>query len=273
MYLGVDVGGSKVLAAVLDDNGVIVEHTKFGTPGDYHDFLQKLAETVAAFTTKDFQAAGIGIPATSFDRASGQALTFGNLPWRNVAVQADIERLFHCPVVVENDAKLGALSEAMLLKDTFKKVLYIALGTGIGIGLVDNGRIDTSIGDAGGRLMLVEHQGKHVPWEELASGKAILKRYGKPAHDIEDPSTWKTIARHMATGFVELIALTEPEVIVIGGSIGVYFDRFGEFLEQELKRYETPLLKAPALRGAARSEEAVVYGCYDLAKETYGKHG
>lgn len=260
-----------MLAAVLDDAGVILEHNKFGTPGDYQEFLQKLAEVVASFTTKDFQAAGIGIPATSFDRASGHALTFGNLPWRNVAVQADIERIFCCPVVVENDAKLGALSEAMLLKDKFQKVLYIAIGTGIGIGLVQNGKIDTAIGDGGGRLVLIEHHGKHVPWEEVASGKAILKRYGKPAREINDPDSWKVIARHIATGLVELVAITEPEVIVLGGSIGVFFDHYGDFLEHELKKYETPLFKQPVLQAAARPEEAVVYGCYDLAKQTYGK--
>ena len=58
--------------------------------------------------------------------------------------------------------------------------------------------------------------------------------------------------------------------IVIGGSVGTYFDRYGKFLEAELKKFETPLVKAPALRGAARPEEAVIYGCYDYAKQLYG---
>lgn len=269
MYLGVDVGGSKVLVAVLTDNGVIHEKTKFQTPGDYHDFLQRLDETVASFTTKDFRAAGLGIPATTLDRSHGEGLTFGNLPWHDVYIQRDTERLFHCPVVVENDAKLGALSEAMLLKSEFKKVLYVAIGTGIGIGLVENGKIDTAFGDAGGRTLLVEHQERLVNWESLASGKAIVQRYGKPAHDIEDAAIWRAVAQDLSRGLLELIALTEPQAIVFGGSVGVYFDRFATPLAAELKKYETPLIKPPVLRAAQRPEEAVVYGCYDLAKAVF----
>jgi len=270
MYAGVDVGGTKVLVAALDTHGVIKESVKFPTPGNYREFLDKLAESVAAFTTKEFHAAGVGIPVLDFDRQHQRAHSFGNLPWHNVDVQADVEKVLHCPIVVENDAKLGALSEAMLLKHEFQRVLYVTVGTGIGLGLVINGQIDDNIGDAGGRLIMVEHRGRHVSWESVASGKAIVKRFGKPARDINDAATWKTISRWLALGLVELIALTEPEVIVFGGSVGTYFEKFQEPLARELKRYETPLLTFPVLRGAQRPEEAVIYGCYDLAKTTYG---
>jgi len=270
MYAGVDVGGTKVLVAVLDEHGVIKEHAKFPTPGNYHEFLDTLAKTVATFTTQEFHAGGVGIPAINFDRTNQRAITFANLPWRNVDIQADAEKILQCPIVVENDAKLGALSEAMMLKDRFKRVLYVAIGTGIGIGLVVNETIDSNIGDGGGRLLLVEHNGKRVSWEAVVSGKAIVKRYGKPARDITEPEIWKTISRELAYGLIELIAMMEPEVIVFGGSVGMYFDRFKELLTLALKKYETPLLKLPALVSAARPEEAVVYGCYDLAKAVYG---
>lgn len=259
-----------MLVAVLDKHGVIKERTKFATPGNYHEFLDKLAEAVASFTTNDFWAAGVGIPVTDFNRDHQRALSFGNLPWRNVDVQADVERILHCPVVVENDAKLGALSEALLLKDHYKHVLYVTIGTGIGVGLVIDGAIDINIGDAGGRLLRIEHRGQLVPWETVVSGKAIVKRYGKPAHDITDAATWNTIARELALGLVELMAITEPDIIIFGGSVGTYFDRFKEPLAATLKKYETPLVKSPVLRSAQRPEEAVVYGCYDLAKATYG---
>jgi len=270
MYIGVDVGGTKVLVAVLDAHGVMKESIRFPTPGNYHEFLDKLAENVATFTTKEFHAAGVGIPVVDFDRHHQRAHSFGNLPWRDVDIQADVEKILHCPIVVENDAKLGALSEAMLLKNEFQRVLYVTVSTGIGLGLVVNGQIDDNIGDAGGRLIIIEHRGKHVSWESIASGKAIVKRFGKPARDINDAATWHTISRNLAIGLVELIALTEPEVIVFGGSVGTYFEKFKESLSYELKRYETPLLNFPVLRGAQRPEEAVIYGCYDLAKATYG---
>jgi predicted NBD/HSP70 family sugar kinase len=270
MYAGVDVGGSKVLAAVLDDNGVITEHVKFPTPQAYDEFLSELAKTVADFTTKEFKAAGLAIPVTVFDRARGVAVNFGNLPWQNVPIHTDIEKLLHCPTVVENDAKLGGLSEAMLLKDTYHKVLYVTVSTGIGYALIVDGNIDTSLGDGGGRTMLLEHDGKIVPWETFASGQAIVERYGKKAADITDEATWRRIVRDLSVGFLELISMTEPEVIVVGGSVGTYFERYGSYLTEELNKYHLPLLPIPPIVGAQRPEEAVVYGCYDLARQTYG---
>lgn len=277
MYLGVDVGGTKTLIALLTDQGIIKESRKFPTPHSYHHFLLELAHSVAFLSTHDFKAAGVGIPASRFDRASGIAFRFGNLPWKNIPIQHDLEKILHCPIVIENDAKLASLSEAMLLKDKYSRVLYITISTGIGYGLTVDGQIDTNIGDAGGHTLLLEHRGKLVKWESFASGKAIVERYGKRAQDIHDEKTWKSIVRDLKLGLLELIAVMQPEVIVVGGSVGIYFDRYKEFLADELKPYETPSNPIPDLIKAERPEEAVVYGCYDLAKATFGgvkeKHG
>lgn len=85
-------------------------------------------------------------------------------------------------------------------------------------------------------------------------------------------NVWKTYSHSLAEGLLQLIAITEPEVIVIGGSVGVYFDRFTEALAKELDKHALPLVSLPELREAQRPEEAVIYGCYDLAKQVYG-HG
>ena len=269
MYAGIDIGGSKTLAASLDTKGVILQKTKFKTNPDYDQFLVELQATMAAFDVQDYLAAGVGAPATHLDRVHGRGTDFGNLSWKNVPLQADIERLLHCPAVLENDAKMAALSEAMLLKQSYSKVLYVTISTGIGIGLVSNGVIDTSIGDGGGSTLLIDYQGKLQPWESFASGRAIVGRFGAIAEDINDPVIWKVISRDLAKGFIELIALMQPEVIVIGGSVGAHFHKYGHFLITELQRYQTPLLSIPPIRQAARPEEAVVFGCYDLAKYTF----
>jgi predicted NBD/HSP70 family sugar kinase len=269
MYVGVDVGGTKTLVAVLDGHGVITEQIKFPTPRNYDEFVRELASAAKSFKQQEFAAGGIGIPATVLDRKHGVGVNFGNLSWQNVPVQQDAERIFDCPFVVENDAKLAGLSEAMLLKDKHARVLYITISTGIGIALINDLAIDTNIGDGGGKVLLMEHKGKMVSWESFASGHAIVERFGKRAEDIHDEATWKVIAHDLAKGFIELIALTEPEIIVVGGSVGTYFDRYGRLLEAEIKKYHVPLVQLPKLMGAQRPEEAVVYGCYDLAKQEY----
>ena len=268
MYVGVDVGGTKTLVAVLDAHGVIKERMKFLTPQDYDEFLEQLRQALDGFKTRDFKVGGIGVPGV-LDRKHGRALDFANLPWRNVSVQHDVERICDCPMAIENDAKLAGLSEAMLLKNKYAKVLYVTVSTGIGIALIDNQVIDTNIGDSGGASLIVENKEQLVSWESFASGHAIVERFGKKAMDITDEKTWAIIARDLSKGMIELIALAEPDAIVIGGSVGTYFDRYGALLSAELKKYDLPLLTIPPILGAQRPEEAVIYGCYDLARQVY----
>jgi glucokinase len=145
----------------------------------------------------------------------------------------------------------------------------VTISTGIGIGLVLSGYIDPNIGDGGGKAITMARNGKYVPWESYAGGHAIVERYGKRAEDIHDKETWTKICKDLAPGLIELIAIAEPEVIVIGGSVGTYFDRYGAILSAELKKFHMQFVQLPKLRGAARAETAVVYGCYDYAKQVY----
>jgi predicted NBD/HSP70 family sugar kinase len=268
MYVGVDIGGTKTLIAALDDNGVIVEKVRFETPKTYEGFLEEFKTAAKQLEHLDFKAGGIGAPG-KIDRERGHGIWFGNLKWHNVPIDHDLELILHCPLVIENDAKMAALSEAMLLKKKFDKVLYVTVSTGIGYGLVVNQVIDPNIGDTGGKTMLVEHQGKLVPWESFASGRAIFEKYGKKAVDIHDEHTWRTIARNLKPGLIELIAIAQPDAIVFGGGVGTYFDRWGKLLEAELDKFKTPLVSLPKLMGAQRAEEAVLFGCYDLARVTF----
>jgi predicted NBD/HSP70 family sugar kinase len=268
MYVGVDIGGTKTLIAVLDDDGVIVEQAKFPTPENYDAFLNEAGKMLSGLRTKDFRAAGVAVPG-KIDRHNGIATEFGNLHWHNAPVQADFEKLLACPVVIENDANLAALSEAMMAKK-FEKVLYVTISTGIGTGIVIDRAIDPVFADSEGGQMALEYNGKIAIWEDFASGRAIVERYGKKAKDIEDPVIWRRIAHDWARGFIELIALIQPDVIIIGGSVGVYFDKYIDLLKDELSVYDNPMVPIPPIQQAARPELAVIYGCYDLARSKYG---
>jgi glucokinase len=271
MYLGIDIGGTKTLVATFDDQGKLAEKAKFSTDRDYPEFLEGLKKNIDSLSAKDFQYCGVGIPATVIDRSRGVGVSFGNLPWRDAPVQADIGRLCNCPVVVENDTKMAGLSEAILLKDKYKSVLYVTVSTGVGFALVVDRVIDTSVGDGGGRALMLEHEGKMMPWEDFASGRAIVERYGLKAKDITDKATWQEISHDLAQGLIQIIAITQPEVVVIGGGVGAYFEKYGKSLADELGKYKLPLIPMPALVGAQRPEEAVVYGCYELAKQEFNR--
>ncbi len=265
MYVGIDIGGTKVLMAAFTNDGQIREQIKLPTPKIYDDLIALLHTHTTKLSDQRFQAAGVAIPGI-VERETRTGVSFGNLGWHNVPIGRDLEKRLGCPVAIENDAKAGALSEALYIKNEFKHVLYVAIGTGIGIGYVSNGKIETSFADRGGNQLLLEYKGHLKPWESFASGKAIVGRFGKRASEITDAATWRSIAHDLALGIVELIALVETDAVIIGGGVGSYFDRYAKYLEAEMQKYTTPVLPTPVIRQARHPEEAVVYGCYQLAK-------
>ena len=268
MYVGIDIGGTKTLLSVLNDSGEIVESHKFPTSEAYEDLLKGFSEGLKGFKNQTFQAGAVGVPGR-VDREHGISLGSPHVQWKDVPLQADCQKIFGCPFVIDNDANLAALSEAMLHKDS-DMVLYFTVSTGIGTGIIRGQQIEPAlINSEGGHLML-PYNGKLTRWEDFASGHAIYQQFGKKAADITDPAIWKTVAHNLSLGFFEHIAILQPDLIVIGGSIGTYFDRYGDFLIEELKQYEIPIVQIPKIVGAERAEQAVIYGCYDLAKQIYG---
>ena len=263
MILAIDVGGTKTLVDSFDDNGIETEQIRFETPHEYPAFITELVSTVTKLKTKTFTRCVIAMPGR-VDRKNGVVHSFGNLPWHDVPVKADLEKALAIPVLIENDANLAGLSEAHLIPE-YRKVVYLTVSTGIGGVLIVKGKIDPNTEDAEYGHMLLEHEGTLQRWEEFASGKAIFTKFGKRAGDIDSPADWYIIARNIAIGLIDVIAATTPDAIVIGGGVGSHFAKFSDKLISELKLYEDDLLHVPPVFGAKRAEEAVIYGCYILA--------
>jgi glucokinase len=270
MYLGIDIGGTKTLLGVFDDRGRLAAKVKFPTDKDYARFLGDLKEQIAGLPAQGFGGCAAGVPASILDREHGVGVKFGNLPWTEVPIRDDIGKVCGYPALIENDAKVAGLSEAALLADTYTRVLYMTISTGIGFAFIDGGVIDTGFGDSGGRGMVLEHEGKQMAWEDFASGRAIVERYGKKAGEIDDPAVWQDICGDLAQGMVQLIDAVKPEVIVIGGAVGTHFAKYGTILAGALEQYPGFAGPVPELVGAQRPEEAGIYGCYELLRQTGG---
>jgi len=266
MYLGIDIGGTKTLLGRFTKDGELQESLKFPTPNDYLEFLTELNNNVARITTKPWSLVCVAAPGR-IDRKTGIVLGLGNIGWKNIDLIKDIGAFLKVDVLIENDAKLAGLSEARLLKPVPKKVLYITISTGIGLALIENGKINSVYGDAGGKALFFERGGKLVDWESIASGKAIVKRFNKRASEITDPHVWKLISHDIALGVMDEYSALMPDIIIIGGGVGAHFSKFKEPLYEELEKYESPLVSIPKVVGAKHAEEAVIYGCYQLMKD------
>jgi predicted NBD/HSP70 family sugar kinase len=268
-YLAIDVGGTKTLFAVFTRDGEQVCQCKVETPQNYDDFKAELAENIKKLDRFHFSHACCAIPGRiDFEKGIGQ--DFGNLPWEDVPVRGDLEALLPgVKVLLHNDAKLAGLSETLLLKNQYKKVLYLTISTGIGGGVITDGAIDPDFANFEPGQMVFEHEGKLQQWEDFASGHALKQKYGKPAADIDDPVVWQEYVKSLVAGLEDVLANVQPDAVIIGGGVGAHFDKFKSYLEQELKNIYNPLVPTPPLLKAQRPEEAVIYGCYDYIKHSF----
>jgi len=268
MYLAIDIGGTKTLLAVFDSHGKVVFEHKTPTDKTYAKFIKDIGAALNnELKDYSFSYACCAAPGL-IDHKTGLVKYFGNLDWHDVPLKRDLQKLLGtAPVLVENDAKLAGLSEAVLVHEKYKKVLYLTVSTGIGAGIIIDGKIDQSLADAEPGQMMLEHNGKIKKWEDFASGQALHKRTGQLASEITDPKIWQAYAKDLAMGIEQLLAIIQPDVVIIGGGAGAHFEKFSAPLHQQLKKLESAMVRIPPVIKAQRPEEAVIYGCYDLIKQ------
>lgn len=264
MLVTVDTGGTKTLVTSFERDGTIGKMIRFPTPARTKDYVALLRETLQKnYGDKKVEAIVVALPGIIKD---GVAVWCNNLGWKNFdAKKALAGALKDAPVFIENDANLAGLAETRILEPVPVSSLYVTISTGIGTGMITGGKIDPGMRLSEGGRALVEYDGMVREWESFASGKAIYTTYGKFARDITKERHWRQIADRISRGFLAVIPLIQPEVIIIGGSIGTYFPRYGAQLEALLKEKLPPYIPCPRLVQAAHPEEAVIYGCYYYA--------
>ena len=267
MYLAIDVGATKTLLAVFSEDGKILHEQKIPTSQKYDQFLGTVRHALKQIEFKKLKitASCCALPG-KVDRSAGIGISFGNLPWQKVPIQADIGKLVGVRVFIENDAKLAGLFEAYAHKE-YKKVLYLTFSTGIGSGFIIDGKIDETYADAEAGFMVIEHEGKLKAWEDFASGQALVERFGKKAAELDNPFAWKTYAKDVARGLDVLLAVLQPDAVIIGGSVGAHLEKFAEPLQEELKKFSNNMVPIPPIIKADKPEEAVIYGCYEFTRQ------
>jgi len=193
LVVGVDIGGTKVAAGLVDHNGEIKRQirTPMVANGEASEGLAAVVSSIDLLLDRDADARtlirGIGICAPGpLDPSTGIVINPPNVPcWRNFPLAAEIEKVYRVPVKVENDANAAALAEAYWGAGRgYRHIFYAGIGTGIGTGIVFAGRIyngRTGAAAEGGH-MSIDYQGplcgcgKPGCIEVLAAGPAIARR-------------------------------------------------------------------------------------------------
>lgn len=266
MITAVDMGATKTLVAQFNDVGEPVNHIRFETPSIASDWIRSINRALASLN--DVTTLSIGLPGQVSD--DGETVLYcGNLPhWRNVPLKSMLFREYNCPITLENDAAMAALSEINALQPVPRLGYYLSLGTGVGGAIIVEGKLVPGLNRSEAGHMMLKTDTGWSEWEDIASGRAIVQKFHTLAKDLTRAEDWQWVAENIAQGLSPIIATLLPQVIVVGGGVGAHFEHFNGLLAEKLHRRLPPYIKVPQLRSAQRADDAVLYGCYYHAIHT-----
>jgi predicted NBD/HSP70 family sugar kinase len=262
MITVVDIGATKTLVAQFTEHGTIESQVRFLTPAHQSEFYEELLHVLKKLAPPKLIV--IGVPGIV--DSLGVVKRCGRLAWLDFDLKGLLQKDFPALTVkIENDAKLAALSETNAIKPLPDACLYLTISTGIGEGVVKNGKLVEALKYSEAGHMMLNDEGQLKSWQNIASGQAIKQHFGKMAKDLKSPEEWKWVCEKLATGMVALIPTIQPDVIILGGSIGTHFSKFATQLQDLLEVRLPKFIKRPQLLQAKHPEEAVIYGCYYYA--------
>ncbi len=284
LILGVDIGGTKVAAGLVNRTGEIVYKTRVPMTGTGDAATGFSAVRAAIDTTmaenRGAKIAAIGISSPGpLDPKAGVIINPPNLPcWRNFRLADEMRKAYKLPTRVDNDANAAGLAEALWgAGKGYSMVFYATLGTGIGTGIVFDGKLyhgRTGAAAEGGHMSIDFHGprcgcGKHGCIEALAAGPAIglrardtLARAGARGNKmvelaggkIENVSAeivgdaWRAgdklateilqkVSEFLAAWLGNIVDLLEPDVMVIGGGVGELIEGWFDYIGTLLPKW------------------------------------
>ena len=277
MYIGIDLGGTNIAAGLVNDAGEILYSASIPTLKERHwseivKDMASLAQRIireSGYNIKDILAVGIGCPG-SIDKKNGVVVYSNNIVMDHVPMSEEFRKYLDLPVFLENDANAAALGEYACCGENVDSFVFITLGTGVGGGIILNGKVWSGFNGAGaeiGHQSLVFNGkpctcGRRGCLEAYASVSALIEqtREALVEHPDSIMNTWvnengKVTGRtsfecakegdkaaievrdryieYVAEGICSIVNVLQPEILAIGGGIS----REGDMLLNPIKQY------------------------------------
>ena len=309
MYrIGIDIGGTNLAYGLVSEDGKIIKKVSFPVDSSLDDIAitRLIAETTLKFindcglTESDIFSIGMGVPGICDDKKGVIVFTV-NMPFRKTNVSEIFAEYMNIPVHMANDANCAALGEVVCgSAKGFATSLTITLGTGVGGGIIINGKIYTGSNGAAGELghMVIRSKGEKCSCgrrgciEAYSSATAIIRETkkaaikhpdsiinqltggdinkinGKTAFDAKragDKWTTKVVndyTKYLAEAIINYINIFQPDIVLIGGGIS----KEGDYLLKPLRRYVYKyafgknILKRVKIECAALGNDAGIVG-------------
>ena len=276
-YVGVDIGGTNIKLGVIDSAGNIIKKSKFSIEDDttfsvvIAKIIDNIKEIISDIPTELVGGIGLGIPGL-IDTKNGLVVCSGNLNWTNEDVLTPLKNAFSYPIKIANDANVAALGEAKFgVGKAYSTSVFITLGTGVGSGIIIDGKIyDGNLG-AGAELghMVIEANGRPCTcggwgcFEAYASATSLKEQTrlamlenddslmweiggvenisGKTAflYSDKDESAKKVVDQYidyLSVGIVNVANIFRPQAIILGGGVSYEGDKLLKPLNGKLSK-------------------------------------
>lgn len=261
--IAIDLGGTHLRIGVVQDNK-LMSYVKKNTPKEKKELLDELSNTISEYFNKSFEGIGVACPGPL---ENGIIKNTPNLPIKNFNLKGFLQNKFKTKIEIENDAKCVALAE-LKLGCRKKNFFILTLGTGIGGGIIINGKLYKGKGYAGelGHILLEKEKDMEKLWQsyrELSTkyfgrvvlAKELLKMKTKKSEEI-----LFGMSDVLGRGISTLSNIFDPEIVVLAGGISETRGRFLNLVKRDVKKYlflprkldlKWTTLKHPGVLGAS----------------------
>lgn len=312
--IGVDLGGTNIVAGVVNENYEILSKARCKTrvPRPAEDIMQDMARLCreaaeqAGVAMSEIVSVGIGCPGTC-NAQTGEVEYANNLNFDHVPLVARMNELLGLPIYIGNDANAAALGEAKAgAAKGSNSCVCVTLGTGVGGGIVIDGKIYEGCNYAGAELghTVIEMNGeactcgRHGCWEAYASATALIRQTKRMMEKTPNSLMWKLVGNdiarvsgmtafnamregdaaakevvdryieYLACGVVDVINVFQPDIVCIGGGISHEGETLLAPLRKivEKERYSRYAQKQTEIRAAQLGNDAGIIGAACLGR-------
>jgi predicted NBD/HSP70 family sugar kinase len=278
IYIGLDIGGTKLMVAAADQAGAILRRTREATPLDREEGLSLLHRMIAEVAAgRQIAAIGAAIGGP-LDAVRGIVSPLHQPEWREVPLKRLMEQRWSCPFYVDVDTNVAAVGEYASGAVVCRRFLYITLSTGMGGGYLVDGKIYRGMDEAHPEI---GHQainfacahpervrcecGAPDCLEALISGNGIRRIYGKPAEQLGDQE-WAEVAYNLGQGLRNLATIYLPDLIVLGGGVAVGGGERLIAAARQVMAERLRLTPTPAVRLSELGYDTALLGAIAIAR-------
>jgi glucokinase len=281
--LAIDIGGTKFSIAAFEGDRIARRESRATDREGGRDWMLGQIAGIAAAWRREaaFDACGIGFGGPVDFAGQRVALSTHVGGWQDFALSEWVERVIGLTAVMDNDANVGALGEAVHgAGQGARPLFYLQLSTGIGGGIIVDDRIyrgaDSYAGEIGHLTVRPDGPeclcGARGCFERLCCGLWLERDHGRPAKELmRDPAFVERYVVDVALGLKTAIMLLNPARVVVGGGIGKAGEALLGPLRREMGRQITAWSRARIdIVPAALGDDSVLYGALALARQTRG---